>query len=385
MSMRKVNLIEPKFDSELMDLIIDLDFLRKKEFIGSTPPKIFSQLKDLFHILESIGSARIEGNNTTTAEYIESKLDANTGHQNNPVSNNVLEIHNIEDAMEYIESDLNNLTINHKFIRELHQIVTSNLPYPPHGEGDDNSGNYRNKNVAIKGASHIPPDIIKVQEYMDDLIEFINKNDKPKYDLLKVAIAHHRFVWIHPFNNGNGRTVRLLTYAMLIKAGFNVGLNRIINPAAVFCNNRNNYYDFLKQADSGSIEGVTKWCEYVLSGLKNEIEKIDKLLNYQYLSEHILLPAISYSLDRELITSEEAKILAMTIKQQIIQANDIKILLGYKNSQTTTRQINKLIAQKMITPESEGKRKYIIRFGDNYLLRGIMTILGEKGFLPENK
>jgi Fic family protein len=37
----------------------------------------------------------------------------------------------------------------------------------------------------------------------------------PKYDLMKVALARHRFAWLHPFSNGNGRVVRLLTYAML--------------------------------------------------------------------------------------------------------------------------------------------------------------------------
>lgn len=43
---------------------------------------------------------------------------------------------------------------------------------------------------------------------MEELFDFINAEDSPKYDLLKTAIAHHRFVWIHPFGNGNGRTVK---------------------------------------------------------------------------------------------------------------------------------------------------------------------------------
>ena len=47
---------------------------------------------------------------------------------------------------------------------------------------------------------------------MEELVAFINRRDPPKYDLMKVAIAHHRFGWIHPFSNGNGRVVRLLTY-----------------------------------------------------------------------------------------------------------------------------------------------------------------------------
>ncbi len=46
--------------------------------------------------------------------------------------------------------------------------------------------------------------------------------------------------------------------------------------------------------------------------------------------------------------------------------------------------IKKLIDKKMLTPESEGKRKYVIRFDNNYLLRSVIKILGEKGFLPDN-
>jgi hypothetical protein len=36
----------------------------------------------------------------------------------------------------------------------------------------------------------------------------------------------------------------------------------------------------------------------------------------------------------------------------------------------------------MLTPETEGKRKYVISFGNNYLFRSVIKILDEKGFLP---
>jgi Fic family protein len=36
---------------------------------------------------------------------------------------------------------------------------------------------------------------------MDELLEFINREDNPLFDLMKIALAHHRFVWIHPFEN----------------------------------------------------------------------------------------------------------------------------------------------------------------------------------------
>lgn len=371
-----LKLKEPLFDSSLTDLIIDLNYLRKKELDGTTPPRVFFQLKDLFHMLESIGSARIEGNNTTLLEYIETKLE-----EKSDVSTEIREIQNIENAMDFIEKNVKNHPINRAFICEIHKMIVDGLPLPPKGEGDKNPGKYRGFNLRINQSSHLPPDFLRVEDYMSELFDFVNKNDSPKYDLLKIAIAHHRFVWIHPFGNGNGRTVRLFTYAMLIKHGFNVNIGRIINLTAVFCNNRNLYYDYLQKADSGNDQDILSWCEYVLRGLKEEIEKIDKLLDYEYLAKEILLPAIRVSVEKRYITPIEAKILGKVIEKKSMQSTDLKDIFFGKHSSEISRQIKKLIDKKML--EKETSRSYGISFGNNYLLRSIIKILGEKGFLPE--
>ena len=94
---------------------------------------------------------------------------------------------------------------------------------------------------------------------MTELEAFINRADPPKYDLIKVALAHHRFAWVHPFGNGNGRVVRLLTYAMLIKYGFRVNaVGQLLNPAAVFCADRNAYCARLGDADAGTNDALER-------------------------------------------------------------------------------------------------------------------------------
>ncbi len=375
-----LKLVAPSFSAQLTDLIIELDYLRKKQLSGSTHEKVFFQLKEIFHMLESIGSARIEGNNTTIAEYIETKIDTKSTNENVPFG--IKEIQNIEKSMTFIEDNIKEYPINRLFISELHKMIVDGLKTPPDGEGDRTPGEYRQTNIKINQSKHQPPEWLRVNDYMQELFDFISVEDSPKYDLLKVAIAHHRFVWVHPFGNGNGRTVRLFTYAMLVKTGFNVDLGRIINPTAVFCNNRNDYYSYLAEADKGTDEGILIWIEYVLKGLKEEIEKIDKLLDYNFLKKEILLPAISYSLERKYITPNETEILKKIIEKQLIQAADLKEFFVGKTDSEISRQIRKLIDKKMIMPESEGTRKYIIRFDNNYLLRGIIKALGEKGFLP---
>ncbi len=368
-------LVEPDFNSALTDLIIELNHLKKKRLGGTTPPKVFFNLKDIFHMLESIGSARIEGNNTSLIEYIETKLEENTD-----VPLGIKEIQNIESAMDFIEKNIKNHSINRAFVSEIHKIVVNELPAPPKGEGDRTPGQYRKLNLKITKSQHLPPDCSLVESYMEELFDFINKNDGSKFDLLKIAIAHHRFVWIHPFGNGNGRTVRLFTYAMLIKLGFNVDTGRIINPTAVFCNHRNNYYQFLAMADTGTKSGILSWCEYVLHGLKEEIEKIDKLLDYDYLAKEILGPTITYSIGRQYITEIESKILRKAIEKKTIKSNDLKDIFPEKHSAEVSRQIRKLVDKKML--DRVDSRTYVISFGHSYLLRGVIKILGEKEFLP---
>ncbi len=372
-----LKLIEPDFGSSLTDLIIELDYLRKKQLGGSTHPKVFFQLKNIFHKLESIGSARIEGNNTTIAEYMETNLS-----DRKQFSEGIKEIQNIEKSMAFVEETIVDYPISRALISEMHKMIVDELMPPPHGEGDSTPGQFRQVNLEISKSTHKPPEWLNVNEYMEELLDFVNREDSPKYDLLKTAIAHHRFVWIHPFRNGNGRTVRLFTYAMLVKAGINVNLGRIINPTAVFCSNRNDYYSYLSAADNGTRSSMLSWIEYVLKGLKEEIEKIDKLSDYEFLRKEILMPSINLSLERKYITDLEAKVLKRAVDLQVISAADVKSIFPGKVDSEVSRQIKKLIDQKMLTQEKEGGRKYVLRFDNSYLHRSIIQLLGDKGFLP---
>jgi len=372
-----LELVEPDFGSTITDLIIDLDYLRRKELGGSTHPKIFFQLKRIFHTLESIGSARIEGNNTTITDFIENKSESGEA-----VDEKILEIQNIENSMSFIDENIEDIDIKKMFTSELHKYIVKGLTPPPIGEGAKTPGIYRNYDISISNSTHKPPAPFQVDGYMDELFNFISKNHPTKYDLLKTAIAHHRFVWVHPFANGNGRTVRLFTYAMLVKQGFNVNLGRIVNPTAIFCNDRDLYYKYLSKADTGSKNGIIEWSEYVLSGLKTEIEKIDKLLDYKYLSKNILSKAIFYSKESGQINDIEFQILQISINKEVFQSSDLKHLFVGKHSAEISRNIKRLRDKNLITTEKENSRKYLISFQNKILLRGIIRALDDNGFLP---
>jgi Fic family protein len=371
-----LTLLNPSFDSPLADVLTELEHLRRLQLQGTTPAQVFFQLKRIFHMLESLGSARIEGNHTTLADYVESKLE---GSPRAP-SDQLREMENIEAAMAYIDESIQpGDRLTEHFIRELHALTVKDLER----EGDATPGAYRQKQVKIAQSEHLPPEFIQVPHYMQELVAFINENHPPKYDRIKVALAHHRFGWIHPFGNGNGRVVRLLTYALLIKYGFNVKTGgRVLNPTAVFCNDRDRYYAMLARADIGAPDGLEAWCIYVLQGILDELRKVDRLTDLGYLSDRILAPALAYARERELITAMEESLLHLCAKNGIAKAADLAVAMPDMSPAQRTYQIKKLVERKMLQPIKEGARQYTIGFSNSYLMRGVVRALSNEGFIP---
>ena len=104
---------------------------------------------------------------------------------------------------------------------------------------------------------------------------------------------------------------------MLLKYGFNVNTaGRILNPTAVFCSNRDKYYEMLSLADEGTEEGIEAWCTYVLNGILEEREKLDILVDYEQVKEKILFPAIRNALNKGLISIEDEKVLILSINKK---------------------------------------------------------------------
>lgn len=376
--MRKIIIPKPSFDSKIVKNILQLEKLRYQKLQGQLPPYIFFQLKEIFQLLETLGSARIEGNRTTLAEYVD---DIIAGDKKNEQK---YEIENLDKAIDFIEKNTDKDTkINRAYISELHKIITKNLSLPPKGEGSRMPGELRKINVEIKKSKHKPPEVAILPEYFEGFVDFINQDYEEQWQILMIAIAHHRFAYIHPFDNGNGRMGRLLNYALLIKTGFNVG-GKIINPSAVFYTDRDRYYKMLSVADSLRDEDVLAWAEYFLAGLLNEMQKITSLLDIDYVRNVILKGALKNALIDKHITEKEFKILNLIINKGNMQIKAEELSeVGIKTSVAKSRAIAKLRDKKMVMPIKKNGRIYTISFVGNVLLRNIIKTLYKQGFIAD--
>lgn len=359
------------FGSPVTTLLFKLERLRGIALTGSTPREWFFQLQRSFQLLEAIGSSRIEGNNTTILDYVtKESLPPEIREREGFV-----EIGNLEKALQFIEE--NREPIDERFICKLQKMAVEGLTR----EGDPKAGRYRDVSISIAGSSHEPPDANDVPAQMRELVKFINKECDPQYDLLKVSVAHHQFVWIHPFRNGNGRTARLLTYAMIVRL-FNVRQPRLFNPTAVFCSDRNRYYKMLKVADSGNNEAMVQWCRFVLQGLLDELQKTEKLTDIDYVRKSILEPVLQDSLRKGVIGKDICSALQVSLEKPVFQASDLAGI--WPNTFTRSRYVRSMLEADLIAPISEGARKYYLKFAGGPLMVSLVRVLNWQGFLPDS-
>jgi Fic family protein len=372
----------PHYDSQLVEDILDVEKLKLRPLVGTTQPAIFFEIKFVFHMMESLGSARIEGNRTTIDDLVESAV---LGERDS--TEQLREIANIEDAMTWIEEVFErdpDQTIDERFLKELHRLTVKNLRCPTDGgEGDEKPGKFRAGDVRITGTSFIPPRGVQLPALIDELITFVNAPRNSRFDLLRIAMAHHRFVHIHPFRNGNGRVVRLLTYAMLVRAGYRVDDGRIINPTAVFCHDRAAYMNALSAADAMTDDATLAWCSFVLSGLRRELAKIDNLLNAEVLFPQILVPTLIEARDRGIISKIEYDVLTDIVQHQIADSSVFRHHYPNKSPSMVSQIIAGYKQRGLIAPyPSSNSRRYIVKFSGPMLLRSLITTLDRAGYLP---
>ena len=164
------------------------------------------------------------------------------------------EAYNHDKAIDYLYNLVNaNYTLRSIDILNLHGLVMRSVE-------DDFAGRIRDGGVRIVGANFTPPNPLKVASLLDELLLFINENPMGLNEILLSTIFHHRLVWIHPFFDGNGRTVRLAMNLLLLKTGF--------PPAIILKNDRKKYYDALKQANKGSYQ---KLCLMMIQALERSL------------------------------------------------------------------------------------------------------------------
>jgi Fic family protein len=104
----------------------------------------------------------------------------------------------------------------------------------------DVAGRIRNHGVAISGSKFMPPLAIELEFLLKEFFDWYSKNKTKLHPVVLSALAHLKFVTIHPFSDGNGRISRLMMNFILNKNGFPM--------LDIPYENRNGYYTALERS-----------------------------------------------------------------------------------------------------------------------------------------
>lgn len=212
--------------------------LAKLNKLRPLPKSAVQKLREKFQIEMTYNSNAIEGNSLTLKETYWVIQEGIT-IKGKPIKD-VLEAKNHKEALDFLYELVergSQFTFSENLIKQLHALIIQDID-------KEKAGQYRKVDVFITGAEHTPPPAFEIPIKMAELIKWGRSNYK-KMDIVEFsAILHHRFVHIHPFEDGNGRTGRLLMNIFSMKYGFPI--------AIIQKNDRLKYYRALQAADKGT-------------------------------------------------------------------------------------------------------------------------------------
>jgi Fic family protein len=140
-------------------------------------------------------------------------------------------------------------------VKQLHGIAMRGLL--------TNAGEYRDDPVGLTNSDHVPPPAEHVRPLMGDMYDYVTENWTTK-DLVHIgAYAMWRINWIHPFDNGNGRTARAVSY-LLMCAKYGALLPAKNTVLQQIIANKTPYYLALRHCDKEFDRTQDMGCLYAL-------------------------------------------------------------------------------------------------------------------------
>ena len=197
-------------------------------------------------------SNAIEGSTLTYAETYAILYNDNSFKIQGKEPREIYEAINHKNALDLVFKNLQNKDLfDERFIKSLNETINKNIK---------ETDGYRTVQVFIRGSEHIPPAPEKIPNLMNYYVYNYNNDTQEIFN--KIAKYHIEFEKIHPFEDGNGRTGRLLLTYELLKNNL---------PTVVISKeDRVKYFEFLRNND---ILGLAKWFN-VLSN--EELKRMEK-------------------------------------------------------------------------------------------------------------
>lgn len=339
------NLAEKKWDAEIVGLVSEIHrFAGRQELELKYKPNELEKLVEIAKVQSTEESNAIEGIRTTNTRVRQLIEDKTT-----PRNRSEQEIAGYRDVLSLIQENYKEIPITQNYILQLHSILYTYTNNPMAGITKDVQ-NYISSTFSDGHTETLftPLSPIETGFALDKICEEYNKclGNYRIEPLLLIPIFIQDFLCIHPFNDGNGRTSRLLTTLLLYQNGFWIG--KYISLESKIAKTKESYYDALELAQRGWHEennDATPFIKYMLGIILAAYRDFED--RYNLISEK------SSSLD--IVRKATQNILGRFVKSDIVAQCPS---LSTSSIETALR---KLCEQNEIKREGVGKSTYYYR------------------------
>lgn len=299
---------------------------------------------------EAVLSSRIEG---TRASLIDLYTYESAQMSFLEPNEDVREVYNYVNALEYGIERLNTLPVSLRLIRELHEKLMENVR-----GGQLAPGEFRRTQnwigpagSTLNTATYVPPPVDEMLTALGQMEKYIHsESDLPA--LIQAAMLHYQFEAIHPFLDGNGRVGRLLI--ILLFCEWKLLPQPLLNLSVYFERYRQEYYDrLLAVSQQGKWEA---WVRFFLRGVslqaRDSVMRLERLqglrLKYQAVVES----------SRNSARMEKA--LDFLFMRPILSVRQLEAGLGV-NFVAAKRSIEKLVSAGILQEATGYSRNRIFR------------------------
>lgn len=311
---------------EMLLLITKIEAERLYFFSLNLESTIKENIQRVSLLKSSLFSARIEGNPLKISDF---------EFGNETEEEKKIEIFNIVKAINFIDKNVKRNVLTKDIILNLHSLVLKNIAPSAGLIRSEISAIFNQAGVAV----YMPPPPAQISKLLDDLLIYINSEEK--FPLIAAFVAHLIFEKIHPFLDGNGRVGRLLISAILKSKGWDFSF--AVPFEEYLDEHKDEYYFHLDQG----LQNINGYLEFMLKAFYKQIEKIKDQVNEETAKEsHPFLPP------------RQEEILNI-IKDQIIVSFDMIRRRFIQVPERTLRyDLEKLLDRKLIEKSGETRGRY---------------------------
>ncbi len=307
-------------------------------------------LVNTLSLQEAKASTEIENIFTTEDELYKAISDRKNSDNLNPATKEILKYR--EALWTGYKTLQTNSKISETLIRQIfNQIKETTSGYrPPQA-----------KIVIKRGQSELRPGEIvytpprneeTIKNLMNNLIDFLNDDIKYPIDpLLKMCIAHYQFEAIHPFQDGNGRTGRILNLLYLVSKGL---LSQpILYISKYIILNKDDYY--FKLSAVTQRDSWEAWIIYMLDA----VEKTSIITN-EKINEILEQMEATFDYAKSKIKWYNKEINEAIFNQPYIKPKIIGETVNKTSRTTLTRYMNELVGNKILRAKKIGTEVYYL-------------------------